>query len=79
MLSAGHRRVRRAVDAYVDGELARGQAAAVAAHLDNCWGCSGDADTLRLMKRSLQRLAARRPSDLARARLRRWAERLARL
>jgi hypothetical protein len=30
------------------------------------------------MKRSLQRLAARCPSDLARARLRRWAEGLAR-
>jgi anti-sigma factor RsiW len=78
MLSFGHRRVRRAVDAYVDGELTRGQAAAVAAHLDECWGCSGDADTLRLVKRSLQRRATRRPSDLALARLRRWAEGLAR-
>ena len=77
MLSAAHRRVRRAVDAYVDGELTRSQAAAVEAHLDECWGCSGEADTLRLMKRSLQRLAARSPSDLARARLRRWAEGLA--
>ena len=77
MLSAGRRRICRAVDAYVDGELPRGQAVAVEAHLDECWGCSGDADTLRLMKRSLQRLAARCPSDLARARLRRWAEGLA--
>jgi anti-sigma factor RsiW len=78
MLSAGHRRVRRAVDAYVDGELTRGRAAAVAAHLAECWGCSGDADTLRLVKRSLQGRATRRPSDLALARMRRWAEGLAR-
>ncbi len=74
MLSAGHRHLRRAVVAYVDGELTRGQAAAVEAHLRDCWGCSGDADTVRLMKRSLQRPAARRPSDRALARLRRWAE-----
>jgi anti-sigma factor RsiW len=78
MLFVWHRRVRLAVDAYIDGELTRGQAAAVEAHLDECWGCSGDVDTLRLVKRSLQRRAPRRPSDLAQARLRRWAEGLAR-
>lgn len=74
MLPAGHRRMRRDLDAYVDGELPRVRVAVVEAHLNTCWGCSGQADTLRLMKRSLRRLAARRPSDLALARLRRWFE-----
>jgi anti-sigma factor RsiW len=74
MLSIAHGRMRRAIDAYVDGELPPAQAGVVEVHLDDCWGCSGYADTVRLMKRSLQRLAQRRPSDLAVARLRRWAE-----
>jgi anti-sigma factor RsiW len=74
MLPAGHRRMRRDLDAYVDGELPRVRVAAVEGHLEDCWGCSGEAETLRLMKWSLRRLAARRPSDLALARLRRWVE-----
>ena len=74
MLHSAHGRMRRAVDAYLDGELPPARAVAVEGHLDECWGCSGYADTVRLLKRSLQRLARRRPSDLAVARLRRWAE-----
>ena len=74
MLPTAHRRMRRAVDAYVDRELPPSRAAVVELHLDECWGCSGYADTVRLMKRSLRRLAHRRPGDLAVARLRRWAE-----
>jgi anti-sigma factor RsiW len=74
MLLAGHRRMRRDLDAYIDGELPRVRVAAIEAHLEDCWGCSGEADTLRLIKRSLRTLAARRPSDLALARLRRWVE-----
>jgi anti-sigma factor RsiW len=66
--------MRRDLDAYVDGELSRLRVAAVEAHLEDCWGCSGEADTLRLIKRSLRTLAARRPSDLALARLRRSVE-----
>jgi len=73
MLHTAHRRMRRAVDAYLDGELPPTRAGAVEVHLDECWGCSGYADAVRLMKRSLRRLAQRRPSDLAVARLRRWA------
>jgi predicted anti-sigma-YlaC factor YlaD len=74
MLRTAHGRMRRAIDAYLDGELAPARAMAVEGHLDECWGCSGYADTVRLMKRSLRRLAQRRPSDLAVARLRRWAQ-----
>jgi anti-sigma factor RsiW len=74
MLPSAHSRMRRAVDAYVDGELPPARAAAVEAHLTDCWGCSGDAETLRLMKRSLRRLRHRGPSELTLARLRRWAE-----
>jgi anti-sigma factor RsiW len=74
MMLAAHRRTRRAVDAYIDGELRTpARIAAVQAHLDECWGCSGHAETLRLLKRSLRRLAQRQPTDLAAARLRRWA------
>jgi predicted anti-sigma-YlaC factor YlaD len=74
MLHTAHGRMRRAVDTYVDGELPSSRAALVEAHLDECWGCSGYADTVGLMKRSLRRLAQRWPSDLAVARLRRWAQ-----
>jgi anti-sigma factor RsiW len=74
MVTVSHRGLHRAVDAYLDGELSPARALAIEVHLDECWGCSGYADTVRLMKRSLRRLAQRRPSDLAIARLRRWAE-----
>ncbi|MGH9229928.1 MAG: zf-HC2 domain-containing protein [Acidimicrobiales bacterium] len=74
MLQTVHGRMRRAVDAYLDGELPPARAVVVHVHLDECWGCSGYADTVRLMQRSLRRLGQRRPSDLAVARLRRWAQ-----
>jgi anti-sigma factor RsiW len=74
MLYTAHGRMRRAIDAYVDGELPPARAVTVEGHLDECWACSGYADTVQLMKRSLRRLAQRRPSHLAVARLRRWAE-----
>jgi anti-sigma factor RsiW len=74
MLKSAHDRMRRATDAYLDGELPPDGAAAVEAHLHECWGCSGYAETLRLMKRSLRRLRDRRPTELTAARLRRWAE-----
>jgi predicted anti-sigma-YlaC factor YlaD len=77
MMLTAHRRMRRAVEVYIDGELRiPAQIAAVQAHLDECWGCSGYAETLRLLKRSLRRLAQRQPSDLAAARLRQWATEL---
>jgi hypothetical protein len=74
MLDLAHRRMRRAVGAYLDGEPPPPEAAAVAALLDECWSCSGDAEMRRLIKRSLHRIAAGRARDLAAARLRRWAE-----
>jgi anti-sigma factor RsiW len=66
-----HRRMRRAVTAHVGGELDPAAAAAVAAHLRECWPCSGDAELTRMITRSLRN---RRDSDaLAAIRLRRFA------
>lgn len=70
----GHRRLRRQVAAVVDGEAGPEAAAAVRRHLDECWGCSDDAELLRLIKAALARLAGREPADLSVVRLRRWAE-----
>jgi anti-sigma factor RsiW len=74
MLVTAHSRMRRAIDAYLDSELPPHAVVAVEAHLDECWGCSGQAETARLMKRSLRRLRDRRPTELMVDRLRRWAE-----
>lgn len=77
MLSdVSHRRMRRYVTAYVDGELSDGALVArVEAHLGDCWMCSCDAETWRLIRCSLRRLARRRPVDLDAVRVRRWARR----
>lgn len=73
MIHIDHRSMRRAVEAYVDGEVrSPSRLTEVRAHLDECWGCSGDADTLRLVKRSLRRLRDHRPTELSVIRLRRW-------
>lgn len=50
-----HRRVRAMVDAYVDGELEVRDARVVRAHLRDCWWCSADAQTHRLVRASLRR------------------------
>lgn len=60
MLPSTHNRMRRAVDAYLDGEPPPARAAAVEAHLTGRWGCRGDAETLRLRQGSLRRLGHRR-------------------
>lgn len=72
-----HGRLRREVEAYVDGELGGpARIAAVERHLDDCLDCRRDLHVLRLMKCSLRRLAGNRPTDLTTARLRRWARQL---
>jgi anti-sigma factor RsiW len=48
-----HRRLRRAVEAYLDGELTPDAHAEVARHLSICWECSIAAETLCLLKRAL--------------------------
>lgn len=68
-----HRRLRIAVDAWVDAELDEATTRAVAAHVRACWGCSSAAETARLVKRSLRRLREAQPSPLASVRLRRFA------
>ncbi|MGH9177706.1 MAG: zf-HC2 domain-containing protein [Acidimicrobiales bacterium] len=72
-----HRRLQRAVSAFVDGELDADAAAVVAAHLRECWECSGEADLARLMKASLRQLRDRDEDALAAMRLRRFASQLA--
>jgi anti-sigma factor RsiW len=72
----GHRRMRRTVSAFVDGQLDAIEAAVVAAHVRACWECSGDVEVVRLIKRSLRNLAGRERDALAAARLRRFAGKL---
>ena len=71
-----HRRMRRTVGAYLDGELAPVAAAEMAYHLAVCWECSIATETIRLLKRALE---SRRPDSpsLVGVRLRRFAEDLA--
>lgn len=68
--------MRRAVDAWVDGELDAETAEAVAHHLRICWDCSSAAETTRLVKSALRAHRDREPPPLAAARLRRFADRL---
>jgi anti-sigma factor RsiW len=68
-----HRRYRRQVSAYVDGELDPSDLAEMARHVHGCWGCNEAVEQIRLIKHSLVRLRDRRPAPLAAARLRRWA------
>jgi predicted anti-sigma-YlaC factor YlaD len=72
-----HRRLRRAVEAYLDGELTPDARAEVARHLRMCWECSIAAETLRLLKRALIERSDRTPSSVAGRRLRRFAGHLA--
>jgi predicted anti-sigma-YlaC factor YlaD len=70
-----HHRLRRAVDAYLDGELPPDVHAAVAHHLSMCWRCSIAAETLRLLKRALSQQSDR-TSSVGGRRLRCFAEQL---
>jgi anti-sigma factor RsiW len=60
------------VAASVDGELDESTARAVRDHLRECWWCSADAQTHRLVRASLRRQRGGPPS-LPVARLRRFA------
>ncbi|MGH2686464.1 MAG: hypothetical protein ACRDJP_13455 [Actinomycetota bacterium] len=73
MLGTSHRRRRRQVMAYVDGEVDANVGHDAAEHIRECWDCSGEADLLRLVKHALNRLGSSRPDDLTAARLKRWA------
>lgn len=76
LFDVSHRRMRRNIVAYVDGELSdEALVTRVEQHLRECWMCSCDAETWRLLRCSLRRLAQRRPVDLGAVRLRRWARR----
>ena len=66
-----HLRLRSKVQAYVDGELDGPTAGQVRAHLIQCWWCSGDAQTHRLVRVALRRRRDR-VASLPMARLRRF-------
>jgi anti-sigma factor RsiW len=70
----GHRRWRKAIDAYVDGELDPDVRAQVAAHVRRCWWCSEDVELTGMIKASLRQ--RRRVIPLSVARLRRFATRV---
>ena len=68
-----HRRLQRAVSAFVDGELDAATAATFGAHLRDCFDCSGDVELARMVKVSLHNLADRQRDVLTAVRLRRFA------
>jgi anti-sigma factor RsiW len=68
-----HRRLRRKVSAFVDGELDLVTATAIERHVGRCWGCSSAVEQFRLIKASLQHIGHGQPDALGAARLRRWA------
>ncbi|GAC1376246.1 MAG: hypothetical protein NVSMB4_04950 [Acidimicrobiales bacterium] len=72
-----HRRMRRAVEAYLDGELPADAGTEVAHHLAMCWECSTVADTLRLLKHALRRRRDHGMASMPVRRLRRYAETMA--
>lgn len=55
-----HRRLRRNVSAYVDGEIQGAEEAEISRHVTECAECRGTAHLICLMKESLRRLGARR-------------------
>lgn len=73
MRALAHRRFRRAISRYADGELDASTAQALATHLLECDGCSRNLAIVLAIKGSLRRLADAEPPTLAATRLRRWA------
>ena len=73
-----HREMRRLVQSYLDHELRGDSARRAVMHLQDCFDCSTDAETRRLVRHSLRRIAERSGPRLAQARLRRYGEDLAR-
>jgi anti-sigma factor RsiW len=71
-----HLRSRSQLEAYLDGELDAPTSATVADHVRDCWFCSGDLQTLRLIRAALRRPG--RPPSLPVLRLRRFAQQVER-
>ncbi len=68
-----HRRLRKGVEAYLDGEADPALAVTVRRHLSECWSCSEDAQWLALVKAAVARIGGRRPPELSLARMSRFA------
>ena len=70
-----HRRMHSWLGPYLDGELRGARAESIRAHLRECWWCSGEAETHRLVRASLRARAGRTPALPVR-RLQRFVRRL---
>lgn len=68
-----HVRLRADVGPLVDGELSTPRVLAVAAHLRECWACSGDAEAIRCVRAALRRSRSHAPAPIAVRRLTRFA------
>jgi anti-sigma factor RsiW len=55
-----HRRIRRKVSAYIDGEVGAAEVSEISRHFSECADCRGAAQLVCLMKESLRRLGIRR-------------------
>jgi anti-sigma factor RsiW len=72
-----HLRSRSRLEAYLDEELDAHTSATVARHVRECWFCSGDLQTLRLIRAALRRPVS--PPFLPVLRLRRFAQQIEQL
>lgn len=68
-----HVRLQADVGAFVDGELSAPRLLAVAAHLRECWVCSGESEAIRCVRAALRRTRSHGPVPLAVRRLTRFS------
>lgn len=72
-----HQRLRRLVEAYVDGELEPRRAEAVRTHVRRCWECGGQVEVVLLIRAALRRHRRGQPAQLPLRRLGRLCRELA--
>jgi anti-sigma factor RsiW len=72
-----HLRSRSRLEAYLDEELDTHTRTMVARHVRECWFCSGDLQTLRLIRAALRRPIG--PPSLPVLRLHRFAQQIEQL
>lgn len=78
MILIRHLRVRRDIEAFLDGELDSARARRVRDHVSECWPCSGHLELMGLVRVALRRSHREEPSSLALRRLTRFSSGLTR-